>query len=172
MHNDTAVSLLALIPKEKVISQNIGKVADNCVHLEPVLFPKWRYFERELGCGVGIAFLILTAFYCNHGEDPEEDRYTVIRECFEGLENAISHYFYVKNDKNEFKNYTKWYGVDAEKSLDAWVKVIRQDSDLKNYFLNYLDFLYLEAENRLNWGQFLKQGPDYALKWLDVQSYY
>jgi len=155
-----------LHPKEKGNAESIGKVADSWQSLEPILFSKWRYFEKELGQGVGIAFLVLSAFYIDNDENLEEDRDTVIKECFESLENAINYYDYIKDDQKMLDDYTKNYGRNAEASLDAWVKVIRQDSDLKKYFVNYLDFLYFEAENRLSWGQYLKQGPGYAAKWL------
>lgn len=153
-------------PKDR---NKIGDIAEKWEKLEPVLFGKWKYFEQELGKGVGVAFLVFASFYTDKDEDLEDDRYNVISECFEQLENMISQYYDAANNPKTMENYLKWAGRDPESSLDAWVKIIRHDRDLNKYLLDYLDDVFDNAEARLKWGQYLKQGPEYASKWLTFQ---
>jgi hypothetical protein len=157
--------------KEKAkTAKNISNVAENWKYLEPILFGKWEYLEQVVGKGVGVAFLILTAFNYDENLDPEENRQSIIRECFDSLENSLMYYNYIKPDQKALENYSQSFGSNVEEFLDSWVKAIRNDSALNKYFEDYTDFLFEEAEGRLRWCQFLKKGPEYAAKWLTFQS--
>jgi DNA-binding PadR family transcriptional regulator len=150
-------------PKDR---NKIGKVAEKWNLLEPVIFGKWKYFEQELGTGVGIAFLVFAAFTSDKCEDLEDDRYNVISECFEQFGNMIDQYYNAKNDPKEMENYLKWAGPNPETSLDNWVKTIRNDPDLNKYLMQYLEDIFELTKARLRWSQYLNQGPEYASKWL------
>ena len=151
----------------KDCQSKIIMIAKNWTSLEPILFEKWKYLEQKLGEGVGQAFLIFTAF-CGAGAgdklEPEDFRDFVIELCFENLEGMISYYRMTKESERlgveieEEKNYFRSAGDNPESSLNSWVKAVRDDPDLNEYLVKYVDSVFEEAKAMVKWGQYLKDG--------------
>lgn len=148
-------------PKDRV---EIGKIAENWAFIDPALFGKWKLFKQKFGKEVADSFILYVAHLgvAEKELDQEEFREFVVNMLIEYIAYIRDQYNASKDDPEELQDFLKHYGIkndvnfNPESTLDMWLGVIREDSDLNKYLLSYIDYVFKSAEASLEWGNFLK----------------
>lgn len=134
---------------------DIDKIVKKWRHLEPLMLGKWEYFKEKIGVKEAEDFLVRgarTRFGLKlKSIGPEEFRVGAVRELFVWHKKALA-----CGDRDFQVDYEKEYGRSPKQSFERWLEAFKDDPELNDYALKYVEGRLKLAHGIMEWAKFLQ----------------